>query len=101
MVLDILDREDGKVIIVISNVIKVFRGAGGSELVSRLRTIYNLLSTKRVPNVDSLDRSYPNHSPPYVHLSPVGSVGPLNSGFDAFRAVVSVLEALEVHHHAS
>ena len=102
MVLDILDREDGAVIMTIGNVVKKqFMGADARQRVSRLETIYKLLSIKGVPNVDSLVSSDPNRSPPHVDLSPVGSPGLPDSGSEAFSAVVCVLEALKVRCDAS
>ena len=102
MVLDILDREDGAVIMTIDGVVKkrFMRGDAGQR-VSRLEIIYGLLSSKKVPNVDSLVSCDPNGSPPYVTLSPVGSPGPPDSGAEAFSAVVCVLEALKVRYDAS
>ena len=102
MVLNILDREDGASIITIGNVVtKQFTGTDARQRVSHLEMIYKLLSSKRVPNVDSLVRSDPNGSPPHVHLSPVGIPGLPNSGSEAFSAVVCVLEALKVRSDAS
>ena len=102
MVLDILDREDGAVIMTIDRVVKKrFVHDDAGQRVSRLEKIYKLLSIKKVPNVDHLVSCDSKSSPPYVNLLPVGSPGPPESGAEAFSAVVCVLEALKVRYDAS
>ena len=102
MVLDILDREDGAVIMTIDDVVKKrFMRDDAGQRISHLEIIYGLLSSKKVPNVDSLVSCDSHSSPPHVNLSPVGSPGPPDSGAEAFSAVVCVLEALKVRYDAS
>ncbi|PVF99943.1 hypothetical protein CPB86DRAFT_796109 [Serendipita vermifera] len=80
---------------------KEFMHEDAAERVSKLVEIYDLLKSKGVPNVDTLegfDARYTKNSYPHVYLSPVGLDKHPESGSEAFDAVFCVLEALKVMH---
>ena len=79
-------------------VLKEFMGENGAQCVARLRKIYQLLTSKAVPNVDTLVEANLQHRYPSVRLEPVGVAGLPDSGSQAFSAVVSVLKALQVRY---
>lgn len=79
-------------------VMKEFVRENGVQRVQRLDGIYAVLKSKNVPHVDELHKSEPNNIPPRVFLKPVGDERLPASGFEAYNAVVCVLQALEVRH---
>ena len=102
LVLDILNRDRDMVRMYFTDVVfKEFRGANGAQCVTRLITIYGLLTSKRVPHVDTLVEYNLQHGYPSVQLEPVGVAGLPDSGSQAFCAVVCVLKALQVRYDIS
>jgi len=102
LVLDILIRDRDQVQMYIHDVVfKVFEGDNGTQRVASLIAIYELLTLKCVPHVDTLVGSNLQDGCPSVQLKPVGVAGLPDSGSQAFRAVVCVLKALQVHYDIS
>ncbi len=81
---------------------KEFLHQDGPARVSELVKIYKLLESKKVPNVDRLERfeNSENHLP-YVELSPIGVDRPPKSGSEALDLVICMLEALKVCYDVS
>ena len=80
-----------------STVRKTYPGESGHVRVTHLKTIYELLVRKSVPNVDSL-YSPELDDPSYgiVYLQPRGLNAPPKSMQDVLDAIMCVLEALAV-----
>jgi hypothetical protein len=93
--LNIFHSSDGLTRITIGAVVmKEFEHPDGVARVLNLVKIYQLLKEKRVPNVDALHEY--STEPPYVMVTPVAMDQTPQSGFEAFNAVVCVLQALKV-----
>ena len=82
-------------------VLKEFMGDNGAECVTKLIKIYEILTSKAVPNVDALVKANLQNGYPSVELEPVGVAGLPDSGLQAYCAVVCVLEALQVRYDIS
>jgi hypothetical protein len=80
-----------------STVRKTYPGESGHARVTHLKTIYELLARKSVPNVDRL-YSTELDDPSYgiVYLQPRGLNAPPKSMQDVLDAIVCALEALVV-----
>jgi hypothetical protein len=91
--------EDGKSIEFLRNKIRKHYRAEDQLKISFLKSIYDKLKAKRVPNVDSLTRfetSHPEHGC-FVELEPRGDNSGPASAEDVINAAICVLEALQVH----
>jgi hypothetical protein len=77
---------------------KQFEHPDAVDRVSHLVMIYRLLKEKRVPNTDAL-HSFSQEPPSfYVMTTPLGMDYTPKSGFEAFTAIVCLLEALQVNY---
>jgi hypothetical protein len=108
VVLNLSNRDGGLVRINIGAVVrKEFRHEDALARVSKLIEIYDLLKSKQVPNVDTLDRAETvddgktEEFYPHVQLSPVGCDVAPKSGSEAFDAVACLLQALKVRYDVS
>jgi hypothetical protein len=78
---------------------KTYRGENGVARVTHLKTIYELLKRKLVPNVDSLClHKSKDSSCGIVYLQPRGSNAPPKFVQDVVDAIMCVLEALVIMH---
>ncbi|TFK67602.1 hypothetical protein BDN72DRAFT_960918 [Pluteus cervinus] len=69
----------------------------GIDPIRHLEAVYELLVSKKVPNVDYLDKVVPVHPRgPYVQLKPIGLNNGPQTALDIRNAVVCILEALKV-----
>jgi hypothetical protein len=76
---------------------KQFHHWDAADRVAKLVDIYKLLKEKQVPNVDALHRFSQEPGSFYVITKPVGVDVSPKSGFEAFAAIVCLLQALKVY----
>ncbi|KAI9455621.1 hypothetical protein HD554DRAFT_2178403 [Boletus coccyginus] len=89
-----LARDNGTVEIAGHHIIKSYTCPDKLVRVVRLQSIYGLLQTRRVPNIDSLK----HHFDTSLILSPRGLAETPTSEEELLSAIICVLEALEVLH---
>jgi len=92
------DADDGVVELCGKNVKKTFEGPDRYARLQKVKSVYDILKAKAVPNVDSLSLSFSDDTHgTVVYLEPRGiGVAPMDAR-EVYEAVCCILEALVVN----
>ena len=93
---DVFCPDGGVIEVCAKNVKKTFEGPDRDAKLQKLKSVYDILKAKAVPNVDSLSLSFSDDTHGTVaYLEPRGiSTIPINAQ-EVYEAICCILEALE------